>query len=79
MSKTATTETVFWDLPVLVDGHLIFGPKEAHQFMMTRWNAVKDLDFAAAAKSVLIAALCGKASPDYARELFAKAIMSARL
>lgn len=69
---------MFWDLPVLADGGLIFGPQEAQLFMMTRWAAVKDSDFAAAAKSVLNA-LHGRTSPDHARELFAKAIRSARL
>ncbi|MCB5204700.1 DUF982 domain-containing protein [Neorhizobium sp. T786] len=78
MSRTATNEPMFWDLPVQAGNSLIFGPREAQLFMMTQWAGVKDSDFAAAAKSVLNA-LHGRASPDHARELFAKAIKSARL
>lgn len=78
MSKTTSSQTLFWDIPVLADGSLIFGPREAQLFMMTRWAAIKDTDFVAATKSVLNA-LHGRTSPDHARELFAKAIKSARL
>lgn len=78
MSRTSVSQTLFWDIPVLADGSLIFGPREAQLFMMTRWVAVKGKDFGAAAKSVLNA-LHGRTSPDHARELFAKAIKSAQL
>ncbi len=78
MSRIAISQTIFWDIPVLADGSLIFGPREAQLFLMTRWVTVKNRDFAAAAKSVLNA-LHGKTSPDHARELFAAAIKSARL
>jgi len=79
MSETVDRRQVFWDQPVRAGGSLIFGPREAHQFTLNRWSAVADSDFAAAAKSVLKAALHGKASPDYARELFARAIETTRL
>jgi hypothetical protein len=70
--------TMFWDTPVLAKGGLIFGPLEAHLFMMTKWTQAKNADFTVAANSVLNA-LDGIASPDHARELFETAISSARL
>lgn len=68
--------TIYWDRPVDVDGRLIFGPMEARRSMMsTSWVAVSDSASAAAAKSINDA-LNGRVSPDFARELFERALKS---
>lgn len=71
-------ETIYWDKPVNAGGRLVFGPLEAHRLMMSSWTAAKDRTFAAAANGILDA-LDGRASPDFARELFEKALKSARI
>ncbi len=70
--------TMYWDKPVDLDGRLIFGPLEAHRCMMgSSWSAIRDRAFAAAANSINDA-LNGRASPDFARELFEKALKARR-
>jgi hypothetical protein len=70
--------TIYWDKPVDFDGRLIFGPMEAHRSMMsTGWATISDSAFAAAANSINDA-LNGSISPDFARELFEKALKSRR-
>ena len=70
--------TMFWDKPVLANGALIFGPLAARTFMAKKWSTSRNSDFAPADLSIA-KALAGRGSPDYARELFARAIESARL
>lgn len=68
--------TIYWDRPVDFDGRLIFGPMEARRSMMkASWTAISDSAFAAAANSINDA-LNGRVSPDFARELFEKALKS---
>jgi hypothetical protein len=69
---------VIWDKPVVAGGKLVFGPLEAHQFLMADWPHRKDLNFAAA-DACILRALDGRASPDEARELFEVALGSAAL
>lgn len=79
MTDTASQPlTIFWDKPVLADGGLIFGPLEAKTFMSEKWSTSRNSDFAPAGQSIG-KALAGCGSPDYARELFARAVASARL
>ncbi|KGE02172.1 MULTISPECIES: DUF982 domain-containing protein [Rhizobium/Agrobacterium group] len=70
--------TLRWDKPVRAGGHLIFGPLEAHNFMISDWPHLKDRDFAIAENAIL-AALDGRQSPDEAREKFEAALKSAQL
>ena len=78
MSETVDRRQIFWDQPVRAGGSLIFGPREALEFLMKQRAAIKSSDFAAAVQSVRNA-LHRKTSPDYARELFARAIETTRL
>ncbi|WJH38478.1 DUF982 domain-containing protein (plasmid) [Aliirhizobium terrae] len=71
-------QNVIWDKPVVAGGKLVFGPLEARRFLMSNWPHRKDLNFAAA-DACILRALDGLASPDEARELFEKALGSARL
>lgn len=75
---TSQPLTMFWDLPVLANGRLIFGPLAAKTFMAEKWSTSRNSDFAPADLSI-VKALTGRGSPDHARELFAKAVESARL
>ncbi|MGK6317060.1 DUF982 domain-containing protein [Neorhizobium sp. DT-125] len=70
--------SVRWDKPVLVGDNLIFGPLEAHKFMMSGWPNIKDREFAIA-ESTILAALDGRKTPDEAREKFEAALKSAQL
>jgi hypothetical protein len=78
MTRRNTMLNVIWDKPVKAGGNLIFGPLEAHRFMMSRWPGSKNLDYTTA-DTCILAALDGRASPDQARELFEAALRSARL
>ncbi|WP_189635789.1 DUF982 domain-containing protein [Rhizobium grahamii] len=69
---------VLWDRPIRAGGNLIFGPLAAKEFMATGWSETKNGDFAAALTAIL-AAIRGKGSPDFAREHFEKALVSAEL
>jgi hypothetical protein len=71
-------QTLRWDKPVRASGHLIFGPLEAHNFLMQSWPHTRNMDWSAAENSVL-AALDGRATPDEAREKFEAALKSAQL
>jgi hypothetical protein len=66
---------IYWDKPVSVANALIFGPREAWEFMSSHWPHEKDLNFATALEAVL-AAIAGRLSPDLAREHFEAALSS---
>lgn len=66
---------IYWDKPVSVANALIFGPREAWEFMSAHWPHEKDLEFAAALEAV-VAAIGGRLSPDLAREHFEAALNS---
>lgn len=68
-----TQNIILWDTPVSAHGRLIFGPYEAHQFIIAHWQLRTDLHAAVAKKCVLMA-MDGRASPDQARELFEAAL-----
>jgi hypothetical protein len=69
---------IIWDQPVRVERGLIFGPREAWEFMQASWPHRKDPHFARASETIL-AALDGRVSPDLAREYFEAALKSAEL
>ncbi|CDZ33721.1 Hypothetical protein NGAL_HAMBI1145_19750 [Neorhizobium galegae bv. officinalis] len=70
--------TLRWDKPVRASGEMIFGPLQAHKFMISEWPYRKDREFALA-ESAILAALDGRNSPDEAREKFEAALASAQL
>lgn len=71
-------KSIYWDKPVRIGGVMVFGPLAAQQFMSSAWPIKKDSGFGFASSAIL-AALKGRGSPDFAREQFEKALLSADL
>jgi len=69
---------VLWDRPIRAGGNLIFGPLAAKEFMTNSWPKIKDRNFDKAVAAIR-AAIRGRGSPDFARERFEKALLSAEL